>query len=185
MEGTDAALFSFNSATRQITLQAALDFEAKPSLSVRVKADDGRGGTDTVAVTIDLTDVSEPPLGPGKPTAVAVSATSLKVSWAAPDSTGRPTITGYDVRWRDNLGSLDWIDVPRVTGTSATITGLKANMEYVLQVRSVNPDGESDWSSPGHGDTGYHDGGASTCWPPPPGEPPPTARTTSASAAAR
>ncbi|MYH14577.1 MAG: hypothetical protein F4149_05325 [Gammaproteobacteria bacterium] len=156
MEGTDASLFSFNSATRQITLQAALDFEAKPSLSVRVKADDGRGGTDTVAVTIDLTDVSEPPLRPGKPTAVAVSATSLKVSWAAPDSTGRPTITGYDVRWRDNLGSLDWIDAPRVTGTSATITGLKANMEYVLQVRSVNPDGESDWSSPGHGDTGDH-----------------------------
>ena len=62
IEGADAAAFGFNATTRQITTKAGVtyDFEARSSYAVTVKADDRRGGTDTVAVSITLTDVDEP-----------------------------------------------------------------------------------------------------------------------------
>ena len=62
MEGTDAASFNFDPATRQLSTKAALDFETKASYAVTIKVDDGNGGTDTVAVTISVTDVNEAPV---------------------------------------------------------------------------------------------------------------------------
>ena len=63
MEGTDAASFNFNASTRQITTKAGVthDFETKPSYSVTIKAHDGNRDSDTVAVTINLTEVVETP----------------------------------------------------------------------------------------------------------------------------
>ena len=63
LEGTDAASFQIVSASGQIqtTSGVTYDYETKASYSVTVKADDGLGGTDTIAVAIDLTDVNEPP----------------------------------------------------------------------------------------------------------------------------
>ena len=46
-------------ATGQLMTKAALDFETKDSYTVEVMADDGNGGTDTIAVTITVTDVPE------------------------------------------------------------------------------------------------------------------------------
>ena len=37
------------------------DHETKPSYAVTVKAEDGNGGADTIAVTINLVDVDETP----------------------------------------------------------------------------------------------------------------------------
>ena len=64
-----------------------------------VKADDGNGGTDTIAVTINVTDVAEQPAKPDPPTVTptAGAADSLDVSWVKPDLNGGPDITGYDV----------------------------------------------------------------------------------------
>ena len=61
MEGADATSFNFNASTRQITTKAGVtyDYETKSSYSVTIKADDGNGGTATIAVTINLTDVNE------------------------------------------------------------------------------------------------------------------------------
>ena len=60
--------------------------------SVTVKADDNNGGTDTIAVTINVTDVDEPPAAPTvSPTAGSI--TSLDVRWAASSNTGPPTPT--------------------------------------------------------------------------------------------
>ena len=39
--------------------KAALDYETEDTYSVRVKVSDGRGGTDTIDVTINVTDVDE------------------------------------------------------------------------------------------------------------------------------
>ena len=66
LEGPDAASFGFDVLTRQITAKEGVvyDFEARDSYAVTVKADDGKGGTATVAVSIALTDVDEPPLAP-------------------------------------------------------------------------------------------------------------------------
>ena len=61
MEGTDTASFTFDASTRQIKTKTGVtyNFEAKNTYSVTVKADDGTGGTDTIAVTITLTNVDE------------------------------------------------------------------------------------------------------------------------------
>ena len=63
LEGTDAASFQIVSASGQIqtTSGVTYDYETKSSYAVTVKADDGLGGTDTIAVAIDLTDVNELP----------------------------------------------------------------------------------------------------------------------------
>ena len=62
VEGTDAASFDIDSSTGQLKTEVALDYETKRSYSVTVKADDGNGGTDTIAVTINVTDVNEAPM---------------------------------------------------------------------------------------------------------------------------
>ena len=61
MEGTDAASFNFNATTRRITTKTGVtyDFETKSSYSVTIKVEDNNGGSDTVDVTITLTDVNE------------------------------------------------------------------------------------------------------------------------------
>ena len=59
--GTDADSFSIDTATGQLQTKAALDYETKTSYSVTVSVDDGNGGTDTIAVTINVTDVNEAP----------------------------------------------------------------------------------------------------------------------------
>ncbi len=56
--GTDGASFSINSTNGQLRTKSALDFEAKPSYSVTITVSDGKL-TDTIAVTINVTDVDE------------------------------------------------------------------------------------------------------------------------------
>ena len=59
--GTDAASFSIVSTSGQLQTKAVLDFETKASYTVKVSASDGRGGSDAIDVTINITDVvSEP-----------------------------------------------------------------------------------------------------------------------------
>ena len=57
--GTDAASFSIVSTSGQLQTKAALDYETKTSYSVMVSVSDGRGGSDSITVTIDVTDVSD------------------------------------------------------------------------------------------------------------------------------
>jgi len=57
--GTDMASFAIVSTSGQLQTMAALDYETKTSYMVTVTADDGNGGTDSIAVTINVTDVAE------------------------------------------------------------------------------------------------------------------------------
>ena len=102
----DASSFSIVSTSGQIRTRPGVtyDYETTPSYTVIVKADDGNGGTDTVTVTIDLTnDVNERPLAPATPRVTATPGTpdSLTVSWSAPSNTGRPDISSYDLQYRE------------------------------------------------------------------------------------
>ncbi len=57
--GTDAASFSMDSKTGQLRTDAPLDYETKTAYTVRITVYDGKGGTDSITVTIDVTDVQE------------------------------------------------------------------------------------------------------------------------------
>ena len=60
LSGTDAATFRIVSTNGQLKTKAALNYETKPSYSVTITVSDGEGSTDTIDVTIDVTDVYEP-----------------------------------------------------------------------------------------------------------------------------
>ena len=64
LAGTDAASFEIESASGQITVKSGTDFDfeaAKNSYAVTVTADDGRNGSDTVAIAIVVSNVNEAP----------------------------------------------------------------------------------------------------------------------------
>ena len=156
LEGADATSFGFDPATRQLSTKSGVtyDRETQSSYAVTLKADDGNGGTDTIAVTITLTNVIEPPDRPAAPSVTATAGTtdSLSVSWTAPSNTG-PAIDNYDLRYREGTGG-SWTTGPQnVSGTSATIAGLTANTLYQVQVLATNAEGDSPWSPSGSGQT--------------------------------
>ena len=154
MAGTDAASFAFDASTRQITTIAGVDynFEAtKNSYEVTVKAADGNGGTATVDVMIDVTDVNEKSTKPDKPTLAAVtgSSTTLTATWTKPELNGGPDIDTYGVQYKVSTANV-WTDWTFTGGTATTVTltGLTANTSYQVQVRALNGETPSDWSDP-------------------------------------
>ena len=52
-------MFTINSTDGQLRTLAALDYETDPSYSVEITVTDGNGGSDTISVTINVTDVLE------------------------------------------------------------------------------------------------------------------------------
>ena len=63
LSGTDASSFAIVSTTGQLKTSAALDYETKNSYAVKVTATDSSTTlSDSIDVTIDVTDVNEPPV---------------------------------------------------------------------------------------------------------------------------
>ncbi len=138
-----------------------LDHEAKASYSVTAQVTDGEdssGNTettatidDTIEVTIDVTDTNEVPEAPGAPTVTGASATSVSVSWTAPDMAGKPAINDYDVQYKASADA-NWTDHSFTgTGTSTTISSLTTGTTYEVQVKAKNAEGDSAWSATGSG----------------------------------
>ena len=153
LEGTDERSFTIDSSAGQIETRSGVsyNYEAKPSYSVTVRADDGEGGSDTIGVTIDVADVNEQTARPARPRVRATSGetTSLEVSWSAPGLNGGPEITGYKVQYKD-VTSSDWTNWRHSdTATNTIITGLPVGAEYQVRVRALNGEMESDWSASG------------------------------------
>ena len=154
LSGTDANSFGIVSSSGQLQTKASVtyDYEAKTSYSVVVGVNDSQGGSDDITVTITLNDVDEPPSSPPANVQVASEEDGqLKVTWvAAADEADKPSISGYQVERRTGKRS-PWGNQQTVsdrTTTSFTYTGLTNGQMYQVRVRTVNRDGESDWSDP-------------------------------------
>ena len=154
--GAHAALFTVDASNGQLEVGSStdLDFEgAVMSYAVTVAVSDGKDGAgeaDTavdasIAVTVNVTDVAEPPGTPDAPT-LTPTASNLAVAWTAPDNTG-PAVTGYDVQYRAS-GAADWTDAPFTgTGTATTLGGLSAGTAYEVRVRATSDEGAGGWSA--------------------------------------
>ena len=165
LTGTDAGHFDIDSSSGQIKTMGALNHETKHIYRLAVSVRDGKdidGNSDSteddsIGVTIHVDDVDEPPDPPGTPTVVpkANATDSLEVSWTAPDTTGIPDITGYELQYQvEGTDPVDWIpETVTDTGSTATITGLESGTTYEVQVRARNDEGSSDWSASGTGRT--------------------------------
>ena len=152
LEGTDAGSFTIDSGTGQIKTKSGVTYNheaTKNSYSVTVKASDGTD-SDTIAVTISVTDVAEQPDQPVAPTLETVtgSATSLTASWSAPGLNDGPALTGYKLEYRAGLTGT-WVNFAHSgTGVTATVTGLTADTSYQVRVQALNGESPSDWSEP-------------------------------------
>ena len=153
LSGTDAGKFNIAGSAGVITLAdgTGLDYEAKDHYDVTVELDATKQGSATlnydIVVIIQVDDVDEPPAAPALTVATNTTTptTKIDVSWTAPDMTGKPALSGYDLQYRQH-GASDWTDAT-FTGTSTTLTGLTSGKSYEVQVRAKNDEGESPWAS--------------------------------------
>ena len=156
--GADSTLFNLTSSG-VLTFKTAPDYEnpsdtgSNNSYEVEVTASDGTDDSAPLMITVNVTNVNEPPPQmeqPGFSAAGTADTTSmLLLKWDVPVlPDGTPSISGYDVQFRVN-GETDWSDHDFnsvATTTETTITGLASNTSYDAQVRAVNVEGSGDWS---------------------------------------
>ena len=163
--GVDRSRFSILRTTGALAFSAAPNFESPADVAssdpvnasgnneylLVVTAKSGTGAREMSAqqsIIVTVRDVNEPPGRPAAPTLSSRTSTSLTVAWTAPDNTGSPAITGYDLQYRET-GETGFRNGPQnQTGTSASITGLEAGTEYQVEVRASNAEGDSRWSEP-------------------------------------
>ena len=152
LTGTDASSFTIVSASGQIQTKSTVtyDHETKATYSVKVVVTDG---DDTISrtVTIEVTDVAEPPSAPATPTVTTRSGTadSLDVTWTEPATNGGPPITDYDVQYK-KASDTTWTPWQH-NGPHrfATIRGLDSGTAYDVEIRATNDEGTSAWSTQG------------------------------------
>ncbi len=191
--GPDGTLFTIVSSSGQIRTKAALNHEDPACYvpdpdsdpvtddstciyTVRVKADDRKGGSASIEVMISVTDAIEAPAAPGTPRVTATKDTGQKldVNWNEPPNAGKPPITDYDIQYRkvksespDSFvmwphgGTADSPTDSTETraqiirrGPAMTAKPLEPNTQYELQVQAKNAEGESVWSTVAKATTG-------------------------------
>ncbi len=62
LAGTDGTVFDIESSTSVLKTNEPLNYEVKNSYSVSVTVSDNKGGTDTIPVTINITDANDAPV---------------------------------------------------------------------------------------------------------------------------
>ena len=162
---------SFAGATRPRSLGAPLKLVRIGRLNASGSVQDPIDGNDTAGTNLTrpmygLSAVfevsSSPSTNPSVPAAISDVAVvpaprttdSLRVSWTAPDNTGKPALTGYDLRYKGTASDAEWVLVSHAgTGTSGTLTGLDENEYYFVEVRALNAEYSGPWSVTAEGAT--------------------------------
>ena len=113
--GTDAASFDIERATGQLKTSAALDYETKASSSVVVTVSDGNL-TDTITVTINVTDIAEQPAAVDR--TAFESSTPSGYTEVTLSKTG--TVLGVPTQYADgsDVGMLAFIVLGKLKGCS-------------------------------------------------------------------
>ena len=167
--GADRGRFAITSDTGELSFREVPDYESPADVAsgdpvsglgdneyvVTVQVKSGAGARQLTAAQtflVRVTDGQEPPEVPEAPDISGETADSLEVSWTEPDNTG-PTITDYDVQYRET-GTGAFTDGGHDgPGLSLTLSGLKEGTDYEVQVRAGNEEGTSGWSDSGEGMT--------------------------------
>ena len=166
--GTDAASFSIVSTTGQLQTKTSLDYETKNTYSVTISVSDGNDGTDSITVTVNITDVSESSTSKATSTAICKVGDVLMPgqSCTYPDTDAVfSVLTNGKSQWNiPNLPSwLQWINQTSVGNSmsvSTTINGVsyhfkaKAVSNNSWEIEEVGADRSQQPVSPNPGNTG-------------------------------
>ena len=156
--GDDASSFSINGTTGQLRTSAALNYESNTSHSVTISVSDGNGGSDSIDVTINVTNVNEAPtFTDGSTTSRSVaentaSGQNIGSAVAATDVDSETTLvytlSGTDatsfsiVSTSGQLQTSAALDYETTTSYSVTITvsdgSLSDNITVTIDVTNVN-----------------------------------------------
>ena len=95
----DGKSFAIDEVSGQLITRVPLDFETKPSYTVVVGVSDGRGASDAIVVTINLTDLQEVPITNPRTQAVGKVRPDAETTIETPD--GAASVT-FPVGSREN-----------------------------------------------------------------------------------
>ena len=155
-DGEDHEAFAIDTeGAIRVAAGMMLDFEAQAAYAFTVQVSDGEdaGGEkednptadDTIAVTVTVENVEEPPGPPAELTVRDAGPFALAVDWTAPVDTGAG-LNGYAVQYRPN-GAETWTDLAHAgTATAAAIGGLTPDARYEVRVRALG-DGNGEWTA--------------------------------------
>ena len=141
--GNTGSVFTIEDETGDIKVAAALDYETTENYTLTVEAEDDSGLTDTVAVTITVTDVVE--VAPPAPLGLSVSLADgvFSLSWTALD--GAAKYEAQHTTDAADAATVAWTALPEVTAAMAAYTpadGPECSTAYRFRVRAYG-DGET------------------------------------------
>ncbi len=138
--GTHAASFAIDSATGQLRTKAALNYESQRTYSVTVTATDPSGDSDSISVTINITNVDEPgtvTLSSGAPEV----GTALTARLADLDG----SVSSTTWAWHRSTNQVTWTAIS--SATSATYTPQASDVGRYLRARASYTDGAGSGKS--------------------------------------
>ena len=157
--GTDAAEFAISSSG-QLSVASAdgLNYEDgasdRPTRSITVEASDGTD-SDSVAVTVTVTDVAEPPGKPVQPKDIDIDGAKVELRYDDPTNTGPPLFARHWMQFRgvhvysaadpDPAWNPDGLNDPFKT-KSPIIVVLAAGKKFEFRMQAENAEGLSEWS---------------------------------------
>ena len=135
--GADKDSFNITGGQLQLASGVTLDFETKPSHSITVIVTDNNGDTDSVAVTVTVTDVNDPPVigGPDSVSFTVAENTpgNIGSAFTATDDDAGDTITwsvGAAAADRFNISSAGQLSVKSATGLNYEVDG--ASLQFTV-----------------------------------------------------
>ena len=154
--GTDASRFALDADSGQLNTRSGFvpNHEDKADYSVTVSARDDQDGEASIDVTIDVTDLDEPPATPSAPSRAGRTSTTLRMTWPAPANTG-PDIDDYDYHYREQSSGDHWTEVTNtaIDAPDVTLEDLDPDTTYDVEARAHNAEGTSAWGATGFGKT--------------------------------
>ena len=140
LRGAGAASFDIDPATGQLMTLDALDYETKPTYSVTVTASDSGGLSDSIDVTITVTDVNEAPVAPTVANQTATKDTAFSYTVPAFTDPEGGTIT-YTATLSDDSALPGWLSFNAST-RELSGTPLEADTPASLTIKvSATDDG--------------------------------------------
>ena len=148
--GTDAASFIIDATTGQLKTKAPLDYETRRSYTVTVTVSDGTL-TDTIAVTINVTDVDETPTNTAQDYIqgpwlwMIANGADIDTDYLAVESGGTVTeaqVAQNGVDEGDHLGDLQWTRGRIYPSTHLSFWGIRYsnNVNHVVNAIGLSTD---------------------------------------------